>query len=383
MKKILLFLILSLHINAFSQCPTGSASGACSGGGGALTNNYDFNTVGETRWVSGVASLGNSNMNSTGTILRICGTLTMSGIAMNSVGASLIVESGGTLNITGSWSPSQGKITNYGTINVAGDFTLNSASFYNKGIINLTGGARTFTINNSGSAVNNTGTISTNNFTIQATNTNILCLENNSCLTVTNTFTNNQSTSIYNGSAVPTKAAINIGSTTTFNNTLSSMSSIYVCKNGGGSAPTNIGSATWSNNCPSGCSYILPIDLIFFDGNVLPNYNSLTWITGFEQNNDYFTLERSKDAIDFEIILTEKGTNQNISMVYNGIDPNPYDLTYYRLKQTDFNGDKKYSEIISVFRRKQPISNNLDDLNLSNGIYIIISNDKRNKLIIR
>ena len=33
------------------------------------------------------------------------------------------------------------------------------------------------------------------------------------------------------------------------------------------------------------------------------------------------------------------------------IDNNPYDLTYYRLKQVDFDGKFRYSDIISIDNR--------------------------------
>lgn len=396
MVKFLVFLLLILSsFDVLSQCPVGDVSGSCSGGGGALTNNYDFNTPSETRWVSGVSSFGSSNMNSTNITLRICGTLTISSINMNSSTCSVIVESGGVLNITGSWSPSQGKITNYGIINISGDITLNGVKLINTGTLNLTGGSRTFTINNTLSNVSNIGLISTDNFVINATASGILCVENNSCLNITNNFTNNQNNSIMNGSSSPAIAAIFYGGTATFNNTLSSYSSVHVCKNGG-SSPSNLGSAVFTSSCSNGCSTILPIRLFIFLGYSFGDYNIINWVTLSEYNNDYFTLERSSDGFDYVNFLNVSGRNLKKISKYIANDLNPYDTTYYRLKQTDYDGSFTYSDIISVTKKRQKhnyvkiidVFGRVMDYNidyhpiLPNGVYFMISDDNTSKIVI-
>lgn len=94
----------------------------------------------------------------------------------------------------------------------------------------------------------------------------------------------------------------------------------------------------------------LPIQLISFYGKAQENSNSLEWITGSEVNNDYFTIEKSSNAIDFYPLTIVNGSgNSNQAITYSIKDTNPYKgLTYYRLLQTDYNGETTASVIISV-----------------------------------
>lgn len=95
---------------------------------------------------------------------------------------------------------------------------------------------------------------------------------------------------------------------------------------------------------------ILPIQLISFTGKNDGERNILTWLTASEKNNDYFTLEHSQDGINFEKVNDTKGAgNSSSTLTYYGYDTNPYeDITYYRLKQTDFDGKFEYSHLVSI-----------------------------------
>ena len=100
---------------------------------------------------------------------------------------------------------------------------------------------------------------------------------------------------------------------------------------------------------PSG-SNPLPIELISFDARLNKNHVDLTWETADEMNNDYFTVERSSDAKNFEMVLRKQGAgNSTGALYYSGIDENPlHGYSYYRLKQTDYDGHYSYSEIKTV-----------------------------------
>ncbi|MCW8896664.1 MAG: T9SS type A sorting domain-containing protein [Flavobacteriales bacterium] len=105
------------------------------------------------------------------------------------------------------------------------------------------------------------------------------------------------------------------------------------------------------------CSQILPIELLDFSGEIYDDIsNVLKWATLTEVNNDYFTLERSTDAINFETIAVIPGSgNSSTFMNYNFIDvlPNKQIPTYYyRLKQTDFNGKFEYFDMVAISRKK-------------------------------
>ncbi len=109
------------------------------------------------------------------------------------------------------------------------------------------------------------------------------------------------------------------------------------------------GNPTYQND---GCtpSAILPISLLYFNGNSIGNSNLLEWSTITEINNDYFIIERSKNAVEFFPIGTIAGAgNSNTQLFYQLVDDNPSNgINYYRLKQTDFNLDYAYSEIIAI-----------------------------------
>ncbi|MCF8460665.1 MAG: T9SS type A sorting domain-containing protein [Flavobacteriales bacterium] len=94
----------------------------------------------------------------------------------------------------------------------------------------------------------------------------------------------------------------------------------------------------------------LPIELVRFAGECGDGSIELKWTTWTETNNDFFTVERSNNGTDFEVVdVIEGAGNSNQSITYNAIDNLPYGGTsYYRLKNTDFTGKSEYSEIIAV-----------------------------------
>ena len=93
----------------------------------------------------------------------------------------------------------------------------------------------------------------------------------------------------------------------------------------------------------------LPIELISFNGECNKQTNQISWSTASEINNDYFSLEKSIDAKNFELVEQVDGAgNSNSLITYSSTDNSPYKTTYYRLKQTDFDGSFEYSKIISV-----------------------------------
>jgi hypothetical protein len=97
-------------------------------------------------------------------------------------------------------------------------------------------------------------------------------------------------------------------------------------------------------------SVSLPITLTEFK--VLNNNKSINiiWQTASEINNDYFSIERSSDGKNFNVLDIVKGNgNSNKINHYSTIDENPLPgLNYYRLKQTDYDGTFTFSEVKSV-----------------------------------
>ncbi len=97
----------------------------------------------------------------------------------------------------------------------------------------------------------------------------------------------------------------------------------------------------------------LPIKLISFK--VANNDSAVVvrWATATELNNDHFEIEKSTDGEHFYKIIDTKGAgNSNTIKNYIAYDNSPFiGISYYRLKQIDFDGKSSYSDI-QVLNRK-------------------------------
>ncbi len=95
----------------------------------------------------------------------------------------------------------------------------------------------------------------------------------------------------------------------------------------------------------------LPIQLISFSATPTDEKQILLeWQTASEINNDYFTIERSVNGLDWQELRKIHGAeNSSSTLSYEVYDENPYaGISFYRLKQTDVNGQFSYSEIRDV-----------------------------------
>jgi len=101
----------------------------------------------------------------------------------------------------------------------------------------------------------------------------------------------------------------------------------------------------------------LPVELINFIVSKSTTISHLSFTTASETNNSHFNIERSADARNFESIGEIKGAgNSSKEINYTFTDERPLPgINYYRIKQTDFDGQYSYSEIRSV--RHKGISN--------------------------
>jgi hypothetical protein len=95
---------------------------------------------------------------------------------------------------------------------------------------------------------------------------------------------------------------------------------------------------------------LLPIELLSFSAAAKDAHVKLNWVTASETNNDYFTIKRSMDGVNFERIATMNGAgNSSQNLNYTLIDDAPLNKTsYYRLKQTSYDGQTDYSNIVAV-----------------------------------
>jgi hypothetical protein len=108
---------------------------------------------------------------------------------------------------------------------------------------------------------------------------------------------------------------------------------------------------SWGNEVP------LPIELLWFNAECEGSNITLKWATASETNNDFFTIERSFDCINFDIVGTIAGAgNSRQTLHYSFTDAKTFNgIVYYRLKQTDFDGQFEYSNIISANCNDKPL----------------------------
>jgi hypothetical protein len=94
----------------------------------------------------------------------------------------------------------------------------------------------------------------------------------------------------------------------------------------------------------------LPIELTSFTGSCAGRTKTFNWTTASETNNDFFTLERSTDGETFETVKIIPGAGTSTSSHHYSVQIAEADanLVYYRLKQTDYDGQFSYSNIIHL-----------------------------------
>jgi hypothetical protein len=109
----------------------------------------------------------------------------------------------------------------------------------------------------------------------------------------------------------------------------------------------NPGNATYRQE--TNCIYPLSAELDFFDGIDSPEGIQLKWRTLSETDADQFSVEHADYTGDFSSLTTIPcAGNSTTPIDYSFLDRKPaIGLNYYRLKQTDFNGEFFYSSIIA------------------------------------
>lgn len=95
----------------------------------------------------------------------------------------------------------------------------------------------------------------------------------------------------------------------------------------------------------------LPVELVEYKIKCTSTGSLFTWATASEMNNDYFTIEKTEDLLDWKILTTINGAfNSNNEIEYSSIDTAmvPDKTIFYRLKQTDTDGQFKYFDVLSI-----------------------------------
>jgi hypothetical protein len=94
----------------------------------------------------------------------------------------------------------------------------------------------------------------------------------------------------------------------------------------------------------------LPIELVKFTGSCKNNIKTFEWTTASETNNDFFTVEKSRNGNEFLEMGKIKGQGNSTAPVnykasFAGENA---EYKYHRLVQTDFNRSESYSSVITV-----------------------------------
>ncbi|WKZ67673.1 MAG: T9SS type A sorting domain-containing protein [Flavobacteriales bacterium] len=94
----------------------------------------------------------------------------------------------------------------------------------------------------------------------------------------------------------------------------------------------------------------LPVELLRFTAWPEGDAVQLAWTTASELNNAHFTVLRSRDGHTYEPVTRVAGAgNSQVVRDYHAKDPAPWDgLSYYKLRQTDFDGTWTESDAVPI-----------------------------------
>jgi hypothetical protein len=96
----------------------------------------------------------------------------------------------------------------------------------------------------------------------------------------------------------------------------------------------------------------LPIDLLAFNATSELRSVRLDWTTASEEDNAYFTVQRSSDLENWQAVSELLGSGTSTSTLdYSTYDTRPLQgISYYRLRQTDLDGSSKVSDVVPISR---------------------------------
>lgn len=323
-------------INDGSSCTTGSYSAS----GGTFTNNSCIST--------NALSLSGGGTYTNNSAMNIFGDF--------SLGSSTTFSNNGTMKVFGNFSNSGTNFTNNGTINVVGNFTTSTSfTITDKSQVTSAGW------NNSGTIYGPASGCGSFIATGNTTNSGTVSAANSSHVDIYDTGL---------PSAKGTPAFPLDGNTGNVNAATAT----------GACATNSFGFA----DCRVTCSVLLPIELLMFIAQPAGKQVLLNWSTATETNNDYFTIERSAPDGIFKPIGTVKGAgNSSKTLTYTFYDELPLNgISYYRLKQTDYDGQYSYSVIAAVNCDDSPYSIIYPNPSKNGQVTINLSGEIGNEILI-
>jgi hypothetical protein len=145
----------------------------------------------------------------------------------------------------------------------------------------------------------------------------------------------------------------------------------------------NAGTSNLAGRCSCNPVNSLPVTFTFFKGVRVENKVKLSWQTSYEANNSHFTIEKSKDGQNFEILSVIDGAGNSVQIRdYSIFDTNPSNgINYYRISQTDANGVVSYyTKVVTVRITDQEV--NISPNPTSNGLITISTGESFEELLV-
>jgi hypothetical protein len=124
---------------------------------------------------------------------------------------------------------------------------------------------------------------------------------------------------------------------------------------------------------------VVPITLSSFTANLAQDKVLLNWITSTEQNNKYFTIEKSINGINYNFMARVNSLGNSITpQNYSTIDNTPFTgINYYRLSQTNTDGKITYHQTKTIlYNGKKNL--HINTINMFGGIKISIASNSNN-----
>ena len=94
----------------------------------------------------------------------------------------------------------------------------------------------------------------------------------------------------------------------------------------------------------------LPVKFMSVDVSTINNINVVSWKTASAINNDIFEIERSTNGQTWEVARIIPGAGHSSEVLSYSFEDQATagEITFYRIKQTDFDGQFDYSDIVKT-----------------------------------
>lgn len=137
---------------------------------------------------------------------------------------------------------------------------------------------------------------------------------------------------------------------------------------------TTCGLVVYLNSIPKDSKAAITLDLFTATVNSTGTQVEVYWVTEIESNNDHFNIQRSADGITYTDIAQIAGAGISLSqLTYSYTDTHPLaGISYYRLKQTDVNGEYQYGATQSVNNENGPPPTSINVYPLPASKYIFV-----------